>query len=338
MATWMVTGGAGFIGSNFIHLLRRERPGVRIVNVDALTYAGNLENLKDVPVGDDYRFIRCDIADKAALKKLVDEPIDAVVHFAAESHVDRSIEDASAFLRTNVIGTQVMIDLAREWEVEKFVHVSTDEVYGSLGDEGLFTEETPLSPNSPYSASKAASDFLVRAAVETHQFPGVITRCSNNYGPYQFPEKLIPLMISNATEDKPLPVYGNGLNVRDWIWVDDHCMGILLALEKGKPGKVYNLGGKSELTNIDVVKAILKSVDKPDSLITYVTDRKGHDLRYAIDCSYSEKELGFDRSLDFEEGLKRTVAWYLENESWWQRIKTGAYLDYYDRHYGKELS
>ncbi len=338
MTTLLVTGGAGFIGSNFIHLLRRERPEIRIVNVDVLTYAGNLENLKDVPLDDHYRFIRCDIADNQALKEAVDEKIDAVVHFAAESHVDRSIEDASAFLRTNVIGTQVMIDLARAWDVEKFVHVSTDEVYGSLGDEGLFTEETPISPNSPYSASKAASDLLVRAAVETHQFPGIITRCSNNYGPYQFPEKLIPLMISNATEDKPLPIYGDGMNVRDWIWVDDHCMGILLALEKGKPGHVYNLGGKSELTNMAVVKAILKSVDKPESLITFVTDRKGHDQRYAIDCSYAEKELGFDRSIDFEEGLKRTVDWYLENESWWQRIKTGAYLEYYDRHYGKDLS
>ncbi len=338
MTTWLVTGGAGFIGSNFIHLLRRERPDVRIVNVDVLTYAGNLENLKDVPEGEKYRFVRCDIADKQALADTIDEKIDAVVHFAAESHVDRSIEDASAFLRTNVIGTQVMIDLARSWDVEKFVHVSTDEVYGSLGDEGLFTESTPISPNSPYSASKAASDLLVRAAVETHQFPGVITRCSNNYGPYQFPEKLIPLMISNAMEDKALPIYGDGSNVRDWIWVDDHCMGILLALEKGKSGQVYNLGGKSELTNMAVVKAILKSVDKPESLITYVTDRKGHDKRYAIDCSFSEKELGFDRTLDFDEGLKRTVAWYLDNADWWQRIKTGAYMEYYDRHYGKDLS
>ncbi len=337
MTTWLITGGAGFIGSNFIHLLRRTRPDVRLVNVDALTYAGNLENLADVKEGEHYRFIRCDIADKKAMEKAVDEPVDAVIHFAAESHVDRSIDDASAFLRTNVIGTQVMIDLARQWQVDRFLHVSTDEVYGSLGPEGLFTEETPLAPNSPYAASKTSSDLLVRAAVETHQFPGIITRCSNNYGPWQFPEKLIPLMISNALEDKPLPVYGDGLNVRDWIWVEDHCMGVLLALEKGTPGAVYNLGGRSELTNIDVVKAILRAVDKPESLITHVTDRKGHDRRYAIDCSHAERTLGFERSMNFEEGLRRTVDWYLEHRDWWQRIKSGAYMDYYARHYGRDL-
>ncbi|MCB9833750.1 MAG: dTDP-glucose 4,6-dehydratase [Planctomycetes bacterium] len=334
----MVTGGAGFIGSNFIRLLRRERPDWRILNVDALTYAGNLENLAGLERDPNYDFVRADVADPAGLRAALDDEVDAIVHFAAESHVDRSIEDASAFLRTNVIGTQVLLDLARERGLGRFVHVSTDEVYGSLGAEGLFREDTPLAPNSPYSASKASSDLLVRAAVETHGLDAVITRCSNNYGPYQFPEKLIPLMIANALEDRKLPVYGSGLNVRDWIWVEDHCRGVLLALEKGKKGEVYNFGGRSEMTNIAVVEAILAQLGKPSSLITHVEDRKGHDLRYAIDCGKAERELGFGRSIGFEEGLARTIAWYRDHEDWWRRIRSGAYRDYYARHYGEDLA
>ncbi|MEZ6194471.1 MAG: dTDP-glucose 4,6-dehydratase [Planctomycetota bacterium] len=334
MTTILVTGGAGFIGSNYVRLLREERPELRIVNVDKLTYAGNLENLAGIEEGEGYRFVRADISDRVALAAAIDEPIHQVVHFAAESHVDRSIEDATAFLGTNVLGTQVLIDLARGWGVEKFVHVSTDEVYGSLGEEGLFTEETPIAPNSPYSASKASSDLLVRAACETHGFPGVITRCSNNYGPYQFPEKLIPLMITNAFEDRELPVYGDGRNVRDWIHVVDHCRGVDLAREKGRPGEVYNFGGRSERRNLDVVKTVLAGLDKPESLIRFVTDRKGHDWRYAIDCAKAERELGFTPSVSFEEGMRRTIDWYLANESWWRRVKSGAYQDYYERHYG----
>lgn len=334
MKTVLVTGGAGFIGSNWIRGHRERHPDHRIINVDDLTYAGNLENLTGIEEDAKYKFIKADIADAEQITKLITEPVHAVVHFAAESHVDRSIEDAGAFLRTNVIGTQVMIDAARRWNVEKFVHVSTDEVYGSLGDEGAFREDTPLAPNSPYSASKASSDFLVRAAVETHKFPGVITRCSNNYGPYQFPEKLIPLMISNAMEDKELPVYGDGLNVRDWIWVDDHCLGIDLALEKGKIGGIYNLGGRSEMTNIEVVTLILEALGKPDSLIRYVEDRKGHDRRYAIDPTLSETELGFKPTVTFAQGLKATVEWYGANKDWWDRIKSGAYRDYYQKMYG----
>ncbi|MEE9393062.1 MAG: dTDP-glucose 4,6-dehydratase [Planctomycetota bacterium] len=335
MTTILVTGGAGFIGSNYIRRHLLEFPDDRILNLDALTYAGNLENLDGVEEGSHYRFLKADITDKKAVMQAVDETIDAVVHFAAESHVDRSIEDASAFLMTNVIGTQNLIDLARTWKVEKFVHVSTDEVYGSLGAEGLFREDTPIAPNSPYSSSKASSDLLVRAAVETHQFPGVITRCSNNYGPYQFPEKLIPLMITNAMADLELPVYGNGLNVRDWIHVRDHCLGVDLALTKGRVGEVYNFGGHSEMTNIDVVKAVLTNLEKPESLISYVTDRKGHDLRYAIDCGKAEKELGFAPTIGFADGLKETVAWYLANRPWWENVKSGAYLEYYARHYGQ---
>ena len=334
MATILITGGAGFIGSNFIRRHLEQAPEDRLINVDQLTYAGNLENLAGVEENDRYRFVRADIADRSALADEIDEKIDAVVHFAAESHVDRSIEDASAFLRTNVIGTQVMIDLARDWNVDRFVHVSTDEVYGTLGDDGLFTEETPLAPNSPYSASKASSDLLVRAAFETHGFPGIVTRCSNNYGPYQFPEKLIPLMISNALEDKELPIYGDGMNVRDWIWVHDHCDGIGLALQKGKPGAVYNFGGASELPNLEVVRLILERLGKPETLMRFVSDRLGHDRRYAIDFRYAQQELGFSPSVSFAEGLARTIDWYVENEAWWQRVKTGEYKKFYARMYG----
>ena len=334
MGAILVTGGAGFIGSNYVRMKLAEGGNRRIVNVDLLTYAGNLENLRDVETHPNYRFVRADVADAKALEKAIDEPVEAVVHFAAESHVDRSIEDAGAFLRTNVQGTQVLIDWARRHGVKKFVHVSTDEVYGSLGEQGSFSEETALAPNSPYSASKAASDFLVRAAFHTHGFPAVITRCSNNYGPYQFPEKLIPLMISNAIEGKELPVYGDGLNVRDWIYVADHAKGVDLALEAGRPGEVYNFGGKSEKQNIEVVKTLLALLGRPESLIRYVADRKGHDRRYAIDCSKAERELGFRPATSFGEGIKRTIDWYRSHETWWRNIKSGDYRSYYERMYG----
>jgi len=338
MTSILVTGGAGFIGSNYVRGLAASRPDLSVVNVDALTYSGNLENLAGVLDTPRHRFIRADIADAQALERALSGiDFDQVVHFAAESHVDRSIEDAGAFLRTNVLGTQVLIDLARRRGVKRFVHVSTDEVYGALGATGLFSESTPLAPNSPYAASKAASDLLVRAAIHTHGFPALITRCSNNYGPYQFPEKLIPLMVSNALECKPLPVYGDGMQVRDWIHVDDHCAGIECVRERGRVGEVYNLGGGNERANIDVVRAILAATGKPETLIKYVADRPGHDRRYAIDASKAKAELGWSPTVGFEEGLRRTLAWYVENREWWSRIKSGAYRDYYARHYAHRV-
>ncbi|MCA9320192.1 MAG: dTDP-glucose 4,6-dehydratase [Planctomycetes bacterium] len=337
MGTILVTGGAGFIGSNWIRQRRDRVPGERLVNVDLLTYAGNLENLSDLAEGPDYRFVRADIVDRAAMRQVFEsESIDRVVHFAAESHVDRSIEDAGAFLSTNVIGTQVLIDLAREFGVDRYVQVSTDEVYGSLGDDGLFTESTPLAPNSPYSASKASGDMLVRAAVETHRFPGIITRCSNNYGPYQFPEKLIPLMIANALDERPLPVYGDGMNVRDWLYVSDHCEAIDTVLRRGEPGQVYNVGGHNEMENIAIVKLLLGLVGKDESLITYVQDRPGHDRRYAIDASFIQQELGWTPAHRFEDGIRATVAWYLEHREWMERCRSGAYRAYYDAMYGAD--
>lgn len=338
MTSILVTGGAGFIGSNYVRGLAASRPELSVVNVDALTYSGNLENLAGVLDTPRHRFIRADIADAQALERaLAGIEFDQVVHFAAESHVDRSIEDAGAFLRTNVLGTQVLIDLARRRGVKRFVHVSTDEVYGALGATGLFSESTPLAPNSPYAASKAASDLLVRAAIHTHGFPALITRCSNNYGPYQFPEKLIPLMVSNALEGKPLPVYGDGMQVRDWIHVDDHCAGIECVRERGRIGEVYNLGGGNERANIEVVRAILAATGKPESLIKYVADRPGHDRRYAIDASKAKAELGWYPIVGFEEGLRRTLAWYVDNREWWSRIKSGVYRDYYARHYAHRV-
>ena len=333
MTTILVTGGAGFIGTNYLLDHRKRHPDDRLINVDCLTYAGNLENLVDLEADSNYRFIRCDITDRAALEAAIDEPFDQVVHFAAESHVDRSIDDASAFLQTNVIGTQNLIDLARSASVDRFVHVSTDEVYGSADDGGYFVESTPLAPNSPYSASKAASDMLVRAAHVTHGFPGIITRCSNNYGPYQFPEKLIPLMISNVMEGKPLPVYGDGQNVRDWIHVVDHCRGIDLARTRGSFGSVYNFGARNETSNLSIIHQILGHLEGSEELITFVTDRKGHDRRYAIDPQLAEKELGFEPSVTFAEGLASTIDWYVANRTWWERIKSGAYRDYYRKMY-----
>ena len=337
MSVVLVTGGAGFIGSNFVRLLLAQTEH-RVVNLDALTYAGNLENLKDVEQDPRYAFVRADIAEPEQVRAAFEQHApDAVVHFAAESHVDRSVLDAGAFVRTNVVGTQVLLDVARARGVEKFVHVSTDEVYGSLGPTGLFREDTPLQANSPYSASKAGSDLLVRAAVHTHGFPAVTTRCSNNYGPFQFPEKLIPLMIANALEDQPLPVYGDGKNVRDWIYVTDHCEGILAVLERGGVGEVYNLGGNAEMENIEVVTQILGRLGKPDSLIRYVTDRPGHDRRYAMDIEKIRRELGWEPRYTFAQGLAETVDWYVAQRPWWERVRSGAYRDYYERQYGDRV-
>lgn len=334
----LVTGGAGFIGSNFVHHVLETRPNCSIVNLDKLTYAGNLRNLEgvDKKFGDRYRFVKGDICDADLVGKLMAD-VDGVVHFAAESHVDRSILSANEFIETNVQGTLTLLNAANQRKGIRFTHVSTDEVYGELGDTGAFTEETPIQPNSPYSASKASSDLLVRAFVHTHKLDAVTTRCSNNYGPYHFPEKLIPLMITNALEDKPLPVYGEGKQVRDWIYVKDHCEGVLTVSEKGRTGEVYNLGGLSERRNIDVVRGILKILKKPDSLIKYVEDRKGHDWRYAIDCSKATRELGWKPTLQFEEGLQKTIDWYLANEPWWREVKSGAYREFYSKYYGGRL-
>lgn len=337
--TLLVTGGAGFIGSNFIHHVLKTRTDTSIINLDKLTYAGNLRNLEGIEklYSGRYRFVKGCITDGHLAADLMRQA-DAVVHFAAESHVDRSIVDAGQFIETNVRGTLVLLNAALEASVDRpfrFVHVSTDEVYGALGDSGYFTEETPLAANSPYSASKASSDLLVRAFVHTHDLDAITTRCSNNYGPYQFPEKLIPLMITNAVEGKVLPVYAKGLNVRDWIYVTDHCEGVMRALESGRKGEVYNFGGRSERKNIDVVREILKTVGKSDSLIKYVEDRKGHDWRYAIDCTKAERALDWKRAVTFEQGLKLTVDWYLKNEPWWREVKSGNYRDFYRKYYGK---
>ncbi len=316
----LVTGGCGFIGSNFIKYVLNTYPDYHIVNFDNLTYAGNPENLKDIENDPRYTFVKGDITETLDVNAVMNK-IDSVVHFAAESHVDRSIEDGAVFVNTNVLGTFNLLESARQEGVKKFIHVSTDEVYGSLGKTGYFTEDTALAPNSPYSASKAGSDCLVRSYYETYKFPAIITRCSNNYGPYQFPEKLIPLMISNALSDKPLPVYGDGLYVRDWLYVEDHCRAIDAVLHKGKDGDVYNIGGNNEWKNIDIVKTILKDVGKPESLIEYVIDRLGHDRRYAIDSSKIQKELGWSPATPFEEGIKKTIAWYVDNHEWIQRLK-----------------
>ena len=321
----LVTGGAGFIGSNFIHYMRREHPDYEIINVDLLTYAGNLDNLEGIEGTPGYRFVRADIADRAAMEPIFREGVDVVVNFAAESHVDRSIAQPDVFVRTNVLGTQTLLELARQYKVQKYVQISTDEVYGTLGPEGLFTEETPLKPNSPYSASKAGADLLVRAYHETYGLPVNITRCSNNYGPYQFPEKLIPLMIRQALNDQPLPVYGDGLNIRDWLYVEDHCSAIDLVIHKGRIGEIYNIGGRNERTNLQVVRTILQVLGKPESLIKFVEDRPGHDRRYAIDAEKIRRELGWRPKHDYESGIRATIQWYLEHQDWLKRIETGAY-------------
>jgi len=333
----LVTGGCGFIGSNFVRYLLKTYPDYSVINVDKLTYAGNLENLSDIAETPRYSFMRGDIADASPMEALTGKGIDALVNFAAESHVDRSIEDPSTFIKTNVYGTFVLLEAVRKASSKqqiRFIQISTDEVYGSLGETGAFTEETPLAPNSPYAASKTSADLLVRAYHHTYGLPVLITRCSNNYGPYQFPEKLIPLMISNAMEDKKLPIYGDGMNVRDWIYVEDHCRAIDRVMHDGRPGEVYNIGGRSEKPNLTVAKAILDHLGKPHSMIQFVTDRLGHDRRYAIDFSKIERELGWAPSVSFGEGIRLTVEWYLAHQEWWRKIKTGEYLDYYKRMYG----
>lgn len=331
----LVTGGAGFIGSNFINYILNDRDDVEIVNLDKLTYAGNLENLKPVEGKKNYHFVRGDITNVEFVDYLFRKfDIKFVINFAAESHVDRSILGSEIFYRTNVIGTNVLLEASRRFEVEKFLQISTDEVYGSLGSEGLFTETTPISPNSPYSSSKAAADLMVQAFHHTYGLPIVITRCSNNYGPLQFPEKLIPLMIINALNNKKLPVYGDGLNVRDWIYVIDHNKAAELVFEKGKVGEVYNIGASREMTNIEIVKLILKKLGKSEDLIEYVKDRPGHDRRYAIDSSKIQNELGWKPSFEFEQAMDYTIEWYLKNKSWWERIISGEYQKYYELQYG----
>ncbi|MFH1148164.1 MAG: dTDP-glucose 4,6-dehydratase [Pseudomonadota bacterium] len=326
----LVTGGCGFIGSNFIRYML-ERYDYRILNLDALTYAGNLENLKGLETDSRYTFVKGFIQDPETVKKAL-RGVDCVVHFAAESHVDRSITDAHPFIQTNIAGTQVLIDACRCANTERFVHISTDEVYGSI-EKGRFTEETPLTPNSPYSASKAGSDLLVRAAVKTHGFPAMITRCSNNYGPYQFPEKFVPLIITNALENRQIPLYGDGLNVRDWIYVGDHCSAIDAVVHHGKAGSVYNIGGEAERTNTEVIRTVLARLGKPDSLITLIDDRPGHDRRYAMDIGKMRSELNWSPPVPFEAGMDLTIDWYEKNEGWWRRVKSGEYKTYYKEMY-----
>ena len=329
--TIVVTGGAGFIGSNFIFYMMKKYPEYRIVCIDKLTYAGNLSTLSTVMNQPMFRFVRADICDRTAMEQIfAEEQPDIVVNFAAESHVDRSIEDPTVFLQTNVIGTATLMDACRNHGNIRFHQVSTDEVYGDLPldrPELLFTEETPLCTSSPYSSSKAAADLLVQAYHRTYQLPVTISRCSNNYGPYQFPEKLIPLMIANALGDKALPVYGKGVNVRDWLYVEDHCVAIDLILHKGIIGEVYNVGGHNERQNIEIVKLICEELEKPESLITYVQDRKGHDMRYAIDPTKIDHTLGWSQTTCFEDGMKKTIQWYLENRQWWESILTGEYQE-----------
>ena len=334
----LVTGAAGFIGSNFVFHMLDAHPDYDIVGLDALTYAGNLETLSPAMNNPKFKFVKIDITDAEAIDKLFEEEsFDVVVNFAAESHVDRSIEDPGVFLKTNILGTQVLMDASIKYGVKRFHQVGTDEVYGDLPldrPDLFFVETMPLTASSPYSASKAAADLLVMAYHRTYGLPVTISRCSNNYGPYQFPEKLIPLMIANARADKSLPVYGEGLNVRDWLYVEDHCIAIDMILENGKVGEVYNIGGHNEKANIEVVKIILNELGKSESLITYVTDRKGHDQRYAIDPTKIHNELGWLPETKFEDGIKRTIQWYLDNEGWWQNIISGEYQQYYEKMYG----
>ena len=336
--TILVTGGAGFIGSNFVYYELQKHPEDRVVCLDALTYAGNLESLEDAMKNPQFRFVRGDITDRAAVEKLFEEEHpDIVVNFAAESHVDRSVEDPGLFLRTNILGTQTMMDASRKYGVKRYHQVSTDEVYGDLPldrPDLFFTEETHIHTSSPYSASKAGADLLVLAYARTFGLPVSITRCSNNYGPYHFPEKLIPLMITRALADESLPVYGNGLNVRDWLYVEDHCAAIDLVMRKGREGEVYNVGGHNERTNLDVVKTVLKELGKPESLITYVKDRPGHDRRYAIDPTKIHNELGWLPATTFDDGIRRTVRWYLDHQDWGKHILAGEYQNYYEHMYG----
>lgn len=328
----LVTGGAGFIGSNFIKYILSRYPHDKVVNLDKLTYAGNLDNLSDVEDSPNYQFIKGDICDQNLVERVVEDKIDVIVNFAAESHVDRSIYDPKVFVQTNVLGTQVLLESALKFKIEKFIQISTDEVYGTL-TEGFFTESSFLLPNSPYSASKASADLLVRSYFKTFSLPAVITRSTNNYGPNQFPEKLIPLFITNALSDQNLPLYGDGLHVRDWLYVVDHCKALDLVLHKGKTGEIYNISGNQEMTNLGITELILKKLNKPKSLIKHVKDRPAHDRRYALDSSKIKKELGWKPDASFEEGLSKTVEWYIANQKWWQKVKTGEYLEYYQKHY-----
>ncbi|MCZ6603442.1 MAG: dTDP-glucose 4,6-dehydratase [Planctomycetota bacterium] len=333
-----VTGGAGFIGSNFVRHLLREKPDWKVVNYDALTYAGNLENLQDVEEDPRYTFIKGDIADrKTVVEVLRSETCDRIINFAAESHVDRSILDPGPFLKTNVEGTQSLLEAARDVGVERFIQVGTDEAYGSLGEEGYFVEDSPLRPSSPYSASKTAADLIALAYHKTYQLPVVVTRGTNNYGPYQFPEKLIPLAIANVMRDEPVPIYGDGLYRRDWIHVEDHCQGLLAVLEKGEVGEVYNIGADCEKTNLDVIRTILKTLGKPESLMRHVEDRPGHDRRYATQATKLKRELGFEPKWSFDRGISETIRWYQEHRSWWERIIQGDYRRYYDDQYKGRL-
>ena len=336
--TIIVTGGAGFIGSNFLFYMLSRYPGYRMICLDKLTYAGNLSTLRPIMDNPSFRFVKADICDRAAMYSLFEEESpDIVVNFAAESHVDRSIVNPELFLQTNILGTEVLMDACRKYGIERFHQVSTDEVYGDLPidrPDMFFTEHTPIHASSPYSASKASADLLVMAYHRTYGLPISISRCSNNYGPYQFPEKLIPLMIANALDNRPLPVYGKGLNIRDWLYVEDHCKAIDLILHKGKIGEIYNIGGHNEMRNIDIVKLICDELGKPETLISYVPDRLGHDLRYAIDPTKIHDELGWLPETKFEEGIKKTIEWYLKNKSWWQEIISGEYQQYYQKMYG----
>lgn len=351
MNTILVTGGAGFIGSNFIHYVLQRYENVRLVNLDALTYAGNLENLSCVSEDLRYTFVKGDIRDRALLDQIfLEYEFDTVVNFAAESHVDRSIVEPEVFLATNVLGTQALLDAAKaHWKLHpedkrsreyregvRFLQVSTDEVYGALGKTGRFTETTPLAPNSPYAASKAGADLIVRAYYETYGLPVNITRCSNNYGPYQFPEKLIPLMLNNCMEDRPLPIYGDGLQVRDWLYVEDHCSAICAVLEKGASGQVYNIGGSNERTNLEIVNLIVEELGKSKDIITHVPDRMGHDRRYAIDNTKITTQLGWQPAYSFQTGMARTIRWYLEHRDWMARIVSGSYQSYYEQMYGQK--
>lgn len=336
----LVTGGAGFIGGNFCHYMVETYPQDMIVCLDALTYAGNLETLENVMDAPNFKFVKGDITDRDFIDQLFsDEKFDVVINFAAESHVDRSLEDPGIFLRTNILGTQTLMDASRKYDVKRYHQVSTDEVYGDLPldrPDLMFTEETPLHTSSPYSASKASADLLVQAYNRTFKLPTTISRCSNNYGPYHFPEKLIPLMISRALADEKLPVYGNGENVRDWLHVYDHCVAIDLIVRNGRVGEVYNIGGHNERTNLEVVQTILRALDKPESLISYVEDRAGHDMRYAIDPTKMETELNWQPKFNFDTGIAQTIQWYLDNEDWWKNILSGDYQDYYAKMYGNK--
>ena len=335
MMRLLITGGAGFIGSNFVRWILERRPDYRMVNLDKLTYAGNLENLAGLERDPRHEFVQGDICSADCVGEILKKGVDAVVHFAAESHVDRSILHSSEFVQTNIVGTLNLLESCRKYKVGRFVQISTDEVYGSLGDSGAFTESSVIAPNSPYAASKASADLLVRSYCRTHGFPGIITRCSNNYGPYQFPEKLIPLLISNALADMPLPIYGDGMNVRDWIHVRDHCSAVDAVLHGGKDGDVYNVGARQELPNMEVVHRILKALNKSESLIRYVEDRPGHDRRYAIDPSKLETALNWRPQISFDDGLRDAIEWYLGNAAWIEHVRSGAYRTYYDRMYGQ---